>query len=350
MKTARERGQLTPTVIGTPSRKASIPIAESSDPSLVAAAPRPTVMSAPDVGKKSSDVARRLKRPPPQTPTPTAPTAIPGVERRRIAVELCDLQKLSPVARSSVLQRAQQLVQGFIPERTGSRQAVLWGHRLQQEHSDLVSLTLELSRAPVLDGATRNIGRMTEILASIDIEALCDADGARGMLGQYFRRANRKIDTPEELDAARIELNQLVKLMGEALEQLLSLKATLESHSRRSDEIGDELEASALAAQFLSARLRETQCDVSECLLERSMSLTQTVAQIRGSTSMRQMQGDHPLRLIGAIQDVALVMVPGWLGSIAALNALRDGRRKPTPTEAGEIAHQLRNILRQLNP
>lgn len=320
MKTARERGQLGPTIISPPSRKTRV--AESSDRSPV---------SAPLGG------------------TVTRPTAIPGVERRRIAVELSDLRKLSPLAKASVLEQALPLVQGFVPGRGNSRQAVLWGHRLQQEHSDLVSRTLELSCADVLDRATRHIDRMGEILSSIDSEALCDASGTLGTLGQYFRRANRKIDTPGEFDAARIELDQLVRLMGEALEQLLSLKEALEDHSRRIDKTGDELEASALAAQFLSAHLRDTQPPLSERFLERSMSLTQTVAQIRGSTPIRQVQVERPSRLIGAIQDVALVTVPGWIGSIASLNTLRDGRRKLTPTEAGELAHQLRNILRQLN-
>lgn len=330
MKTARERGRLGPTVVSPPSRKTRV--AESSELSSDSAPLGVTVT------------------PPPRTPVPPRPTTIPGVERKRIAVELTDLRKLSPLAKASVLEQALRLVQGFVPERSGSRQAVLWGHRLQQDHSDLVSRTLELARAEVLDRATRNIDRMGEILASIDIETLCDAGGTLGTLGQYFRRANRKIDTLAELDAARVELDQLVGLMSDALEPLLSLKETLADHSRRIDETGDELEAAALAAQFLSARLRDTRNDLSQRLLERGMSLTQTVAQIRGSTPMRQVQIEHPLRLIGAIQDVALVMVPGWLGSIAALNTLRDGRRKLTHTEAGELAQQLRNILRQLNP
>lgn len=330
MKTPHDRGVLGPTVVSPPSRKTRAAELIERPPESV----QPGVNGIPDL----------------RPSVPLGPTAIPGVERKRIAIELSDLRKLAPLAKASVLEQALRHVHAFVPERSSSRQTVLWGHRLQQDHSDLVSRTLELSRASVLDSATRHIARMSEILASIDIETLCEAGGAPGALGQIFRRANRKIDTPEELAAARTELDQLVGLMSEALEPLLALKEALEDHSRRIDGIGDELEASALAAQFLSAHLRDTRSDLSQRLLERCMSLTQTVAQIRGSSSARLVQIEHPLRLIGAIQDVALVMVPGWLGSIAALNTLRDGRRKLTPTEAGEIAHQLRNILRQLNP
>ena len=62
----------------------------------------------------------------------------------------------------------------------------------------------------------------------------------------------------------------------------------------------------------------------------------------------RDEQIEQPLRLIGAIQNVALVTVPGWLGSIAGLTAMLAGKRKLTPTETGELAHQLGNILQQL--
>lgn len=78
------------------------------------------------------------------------------------------------------------------------------------------------------------------------------------------------------------------------------------------------------------------------------MSLTQTVAQIRSGASLREVQIEQPLRLIEAIQNVALVMVPGFLGSIAALTTMLDSNRKLTPTEAGELTYQLRSILQQL--
>ncbi|CAN7739362.1 hypothetical protein [Neorhizobium sp. LjRoot104] len=276
------------------------------------------------------------------------PTAIPGVERKRIAVELSDIRKLSPLARPEVLEQALRLIQSFVVESARDRQAVLWGHRLQQDYGDLVSRTLELSQADVLKKATGYIGRMTDILGAIDIKAVCGTSSAAGILGEYFKKANSRIDTASELQAARIELDQLVRLMGEALELLLSFKETLELHARRIEDMGDEAEASALAASFLSDHLRVSRPPLSQRLLERAMSLTQTVAQIRSGASMREMQLEQPLRLIGAIQNVALVMVPGFLGSIASLTTMLENNRKLTPTEAGELSYQLRNILQQL--
>lgn len=78
------------------------------------------------------------------------------------------------------------------------------------------------------------------------------------------------------------------------------------------------------------------------------MSLTQSGVQIRGSTTITAAQIEQPLRLIDAIQNVALVTLPGWLGNIASLSVLFPGERKLTPTEAGELVRQLRNIVEQL--
>lgn len=341
-------GKLRPTVISPPARKIRTPVVKSDEQSQAEPPVGRPVMAMRDIRTANSGVPSRPDLLAAPGSVALKPTAIPGVERKRIAVELADLRKLSPQARPSVLERALRLVQTFVVEGVSDRQAVLWGHRLQQDYSDLVSRTLELSQAGVLKRVTGYIGRMTEILGSIDLEAVCGGAPASGMLGQYLKKMNRKIDTPEELEAARIELDHLLKLMGEALEQLLLLKETLEQHSRRMEEIGEEVEASALAAEFLSVHLRKGQPALSHRCLERSMSLTQTVAQIRGSTSTRGVQIEQPLRLIGAIQNVALVMVPGWLGSIAALGAMLEGKRKLTPTEAGELAYQLRNIIQQL--
>jgi len=285
---------------------------------------------------------------PTSTPKVSKPTALPGVERKRIDVEAADIKKLAPLASADVARRAVRLLETFVAEAVTDRSAVLWGHQLQQQYSELVSRTLELSQDDLLVKATGYINRMVAILASIDIQAAADAAPGTGGLGQYIKRLNSRVDTADELEGARIELDQLVKLMGASLEPLLALKETLDRHSRRVDDVGLDIEAAALAAEYLSNRFAQGKQDLSRRFLERGMSLTQTVAQIRGSSALRAAQIEQPLGLIGAIQNVALVTVPGWLASLAALTASLRGRSRPTPTEAGEIAYQLRNILQQL--
>lgn len=336
---------------------------------------RPTIISppatrrAPEHGAVPTSVARPKQTalgpdasaspapvvlPEPGQPAPPSrpmlnPTAIPGLEPERIAVEPADLRKLSPEARPEVRERALALVQGFVVGGASERKAVLWGHGLQQEYGELVSYGLGLSRSDVLGRVTFHLGRMTTILSSIDLEAACGLAPGSGLLGRVLRQANVRIDTPEELMRARGELDQLMRLLGEALPQLLSLKEAIERHWRQVEAVGDEVEAAALAAEVLSLRLSEARPALAGIYLDRSIGLTQTVAQIRSSTGLREVQVEQPLRLIRAIQDVALVTLPGWLGSIAALEAT--ALRGPiTPTEAGELAHQLRSIVQNLTP
>lgn len=295
----------------------------------------PTVMTPPAGAPRARTPARVA-----------APTAIAGVERKRIAVTADDLRALAPGAAPEVVARSLRTVQSYVVDDPSDTAVVLWGQRAQQDYADLVSDLLASAQADVLARVTVHLGRMTEILGSIDVGAVAGVDGASGPLTTYLKRVSRRIDTREELGRACAELEQLVRLLRAEMDGLLDLRKRIEEASERVDRLGDEVEASALGAQFLSTYLRGRDEARSRRFLERSMSLTQSALQIRGSASLRESQVEQPLRLIGAIQDVALVMLPGWLGSIASLAALAG--RRATPTQAGEMAFQLRKILERL--
>ena len=78
------------------------------------------------------------------------------------------------------------------------------------------------------------------------------------------------------------------------------------------------------------------------------MSLTRSVAQLRGDDPLRAAQAEQPLHLIAAVQEAVLVAMPAWLSTIAALTATASGVRSPNPTEAGELQYRLQTILQQL--
>lgn len=281
-------------------------------------------------------------------PRLTAPTAIPGVTRRRTEATPPALKRLAPAASADVITRAARLL-GNVPLEGGTdRLAVLWGHQLQQDYSDLVSATLELSGDVALVKAAGYVNRMVAVLSSIDLQAVFAAQASSAGIGNYLKKLNSRVDTPDELEAARLELDQLVRLMGNSLEPLLALKERLHLQSRRIDDAGVDVEAAALAAQFLSDQFAEKRPELSGRFVERAMSLTQTLAQIRGSAGLRGAQTDQPLHLIGAIQNVALVSVPAWLVTVAALNTALRSNKRPTQTEAGELDYRLRTILQQL--
>jgi hypothetical protein len=276
------------------------------------------------------------------------PTAIPGTHRERLELTPADLIGLSPLASPEVARRATRMLQEFVLESATDRSAILWGHRLQEGYGELVSRTLDLSQNPTLEKAAGYVRRMTTILASIDLQAISQGSAGSGGIGQYLKRLNQRVDTPEELEKARLELDQLVRLMAGTMEPLLTLKEGLERASQSVDEIGTEIEAAALAAQYLASRFAGGREDLSRRFMDRAMSLTQSVAQIRGSSTLRAAQVDQPLSLIAAVQTIALVTVPGWISSLSAMTAVLQGKRRPTPTETGELEFQLRQILQQL--
>lgn len=314
-----------------------------------APAPRasPTVMTVPVRAASGNAVAQGQRRARPSQTAVRTPTAVPGVERKRIAIDIADLARLSPGAKRAVLEEAVRQAQAFAIPSVRERDIILWGHRLQQDYSDLASRALELGQAEVLSRVRAYLRRMAAILESVDTDAI-GGGASQNMMGRYLRRTNARIDTEEELGSALREVEQLLGLMGDALERLLMLKEDLQQHSRQINELGDAVEAAALAMTFLSTRARDEHPALSKRLVERSMSLTQTLAQLRESKSVHDLYLKQPLDLISAIQNVALVSLPGLLGSMAAMIAVAGGHRRPTPTEVGELQHRLRATLQQL--
>ena len=318
---------------------------------------RPTVIGAPGASLRTpagaapqaQDVLSPTRRVPAATPVVRQPTAIPGAERKRLEVAVSDLQALSPGAAAGVYQQARALVGAFVVDKASQRKAILWGHNLQQVHGDLVTEMLALARSPVLRQVEGYLARMMDILGSIDLMAVC-GHGGDSLVGRLFQGINSRIDTPGELAQAQAELEQLLALMGGALDPLLDLKDRLLRLSGSMEGTAAQVEASAIGALFLSERLRQDDAALAQCFVERSMSLTQTLVQMRQAGSTREIQIEQPIRLIGAIQNVALVVMPAFIGSIASIATLSASKTTISPTEAGELAYRLRDIISQLKP
>jgi len=316
---------------------------------------RPTVIGPAGASLRSpaGGVPPPKDAPPPARPVAAAtppvrqPTAIPGAARTRIEVAVRDLQALSPGAAGPVYEQARALIGTFIVAKASRRKAILWGHDLQQSHSALVTEMLALARSPVLRQVQGYLARMMDILGAIDLMAAC-GHGRDGVVGRLFQGVNSRIDTPGELAKAQAELEQLLTLMGAALDPLLDLKDRLLRLSGSMDGTAVQVEAAALGALFLSERLRQDHAALAQCFVERSISLTQTLAQMQQAGTTRELQIEQPIRLIGAIQNVALVVMPAFIGSIASITTLGASKTSVSPTEAGELAYRLRDIIDQL--
>ncbi|WP_395015369.1 hypothetical protein [Dongia sp.] len=305
--------------------------------------PRPTVVTPPPARKKPTKTSAEAGKPAPAVRTPTA---IPGVERKRIPIDATRLRDLAFGSDARTCALAVGLVQTFVLDKATERKVILWGQDVQTSHSELIAQVLKLSQTPIFVRIEGYIDRMMTILKSIDVVSA--SGNAQGGIASYFRGINNKIDTPEELDVAQRELDQLIKHMRRGLDELLDLKDQLETQAKRLDELAVASEASALAASFLAQYLQNEKPNLAQGFTQRSASLTQTLTQIRQNDSVREMQINYPLRLVHAIQDVALVALPDVIASIASAVSLNGRKLSLSPTEAGELHYKLRDIISKM--
>ena len=308
---------------------------------------RPTVITPPanDVRGKR----RAAPMPPPVEAAPAAgePTVIAGVRRQRIAITTRELQALASGASPAVCSAAVRLLNGVVVQKLTERKAVLWGHEVQKAYGDQVTGTLALAQDPLVEQARSHVARMLEILGAIDLMAVCGHDNA-GLVARVFKPMNGKIDTPAELGRALDELVLLLDRMSAAIARLVGHADQLRRHAAAMARMADEVAAAALAADFLSRHVAASDPHVAQRFAERAMGLTATLAQVGQTDAVRRIQIEQPLQLIGAIQNVALVSLPGFIAGLAALLTLAK-TQGASPTEARDMSYQLRDVLNRLN-
>ena len=307
---------------------------------------KPTVMPLP-VRKAEGERSARKALPVPEAKLPAVlrPTAIAGTERQKLPVTAADLERLSPGTSPAIIGKALSLLQSFVIEKANERRAILWQQELQKAHSAAVGRTLGLSQAPILLRTQGHVARMVEILRSFDFSGAAEAGGT---LARMLKRLNARIDTADEFARAHDELERLRLLLDEALKPLLKLREELAESMRAEAALAGNIEAAALAALHLSEHFRASKPSLADRFLERSMSLTQTLAQIHANRALRAVQADHPVEIVKAIQNVTLVLMPDFLTALSAAQALhvRDG--VISPTEASELDYKMRDILHLL--
>ncbi len=328
-------GRLQPTVMKPPKERART--TRTATPAPEPSALQPSASQPP--GSQAS---------PPQAAAPgvATPTVVAGVRRQRIQVGMAELQALAPGAPMPVYDAAVRMVREVVDARMSDRRAVLWGHDVQKAYGDRVTGTFSLAQDPVVEQARAWVGRMSAILRDIDVMAVC-GHGKGGLLGTLAKAVGNRIDTPRELSSALDELRLLLERTGGAIDRLLQLKERLQQHIDAIARIEVEIEASALAALFLSGHFATRSPELAQAFTDRSMSLTATLAQMRQNDPIYRLQLQQPLQLISAIQNVALVSLPACVAGMSALLALLSNRGA-SPTEARDMHYQLRDLIGQL--
>ena len=257
-----------------------------------------------------------------------------------------ELRELSADASEAVCEEATRLLQALTVAMLSQRRAALWGQEIQKACQDRFGGSAAPVSAPFIEQARADLARMTDILEAIDLKAVC-GHAKGGLLGGLARSINRKIDTPAKLASALGELRALLQRMHASFDRLLALKGGLQQRASAFEQLQVEVEAAALAAQFLSKRLAGQSPALAQRFAERHMSLGATLAKTRQSDSAYRTHVEQPLQLISAIQNVALVRMPGLITEMTSLQAHAKAKHA-FPAEALNMSYRLRDILNQL--
>lgn len=275
------------------------------------------------------------------------PTTISGVKPERLVVDADALHDLAPNASDGVRQEALRQLQALTLNMLTRHRAQRWGQEAQQACVDRVGGSAAPASAPFIDQARADLTRLTDVLASIDLKAVC-GHAKGGLLGGLSKAMSRRVDTPAKLAAALDELRALLQNLNADVGRLLALKNGLQQRAAAFEQTQRELEAAALAAQFLSSRMAGDVPGIAQQFAERSLSLAATLAQSRQGDTAYRIQIHQPLQLIAAIQNVALAKLPAVINELAALQALAKSGQA-FPAEALNMSYRLRDIIHQLN-
>lgn len=329
-------------------------------PTVIGAAPtgivpKPTVIgsvSPPKVTTIGSTTPPAT--PAPAAPAPATPTRLPGKGIVRAEVTVALVAAANPATKDgAVLERAVAIVKSLDLSSLCGNTALLWGQATQERHADLVGEGLTLARSDALEHARQHIGRIMEILGSIQLEKIFTAakKGIGAFVAGLTGKATDAIDTPEELDGALRELGQIVDLLRRSTTALAALRDQITANDESIVQNGKEVEASLCAATFLAGYVRgkpaDFKPDTASHLDARAQSLTATLASIVGHGGVRQVHADSPVSFIQLIQDVALVSLPDWISTISVAK-IAAASRPANPTEISVLAGDLQKVTAAL--
>ena len=303
---------------------------------------KPSVISS----KEEDEVVVEQK---PSIPT-FGPSAIQGNRRNRLPITLDNINNefgdLSNADNELIL----QLILETNIEASSPSSITLWQQSLQKSYSDQVMIMLQMTRHESLDIAETRVHRVLDILQSIDLRGVLEFN-KDGFFTKFLKLSNAEYDSPEELQNAEKELSQLVEVLNRESETLLQLHQRLSQIQEEIKRLENRVLCAANAANYLIKYFEkqgEAGSKLSRQFEDRAMSLTKTRSQMLQNEAARKIQLDHLNQLLFTVQDVILVMLPDWLGSISAILSMLGMKKVVTLTEVMDLSDRQKKIISHL--
>jgi hypothetical protein len=259
------------------------------------------------------------------TPAPSfTASALPGVQRKPVAVTLAELARRFPQAEASALQRVQGVLAGVHVQSLDASGWLRFGMPEQEELAALIRQRLQVAQEATTRSVPQHLRRLQELLSDV-LEAL---DGG------FFRRPAAAVWAGHEAEVVQLEslLGASQAALSDQLQALGQLKQPVLACAQR-------LDASALAAEYL---LDQVGPDTGSLLLARLTSLTGSQAMLQEHRLHLEQDAGRLQELMTWVQDGVLLKLPAVHAQLARLAS------RPSETQRFLAAEKLTDILQTL--
>lgn len=256
--------------------------------------------------------------------TPIKPVALPGVQRKTVDVSVEDLIEMFPKYSRLACERARAILSGFSVDSANPTTVLVFGKEPQEELAVITRGRLSFAQRPGVRYVVQHLSRLQILL-----QELLDA-----FEGGFLRKSPDKI-----WNMHRAEIELLESALDEADDKLAGDVGEFSAMKAACERCLAELGATALAAEYLSNRLRE---DLAGLMLSRMASITASQAMVIDQMNLIEREAEQLQELTLLVQDGVVLKLPSVYSQLASLNG------RINDTERFHAVERLNDILNPL--
>jgi stress response protein SCP2 len=277
-------------------------------------------------------VPEQPKPTPVEAPKTASQPVVTPPSPRKETIELNSMAAKFPGIPRETLREARNVIYNTDVSKLTTIKCASFGEAEQLEYSKLVDDSYLLTSDKHIKESVHHLARLNELLTEL---------AGTFEKKKHFWESGEK--PWEKLGKVRPEIDQLKDLLRQALPHLNTINERLSGLNEKSTKVAHVIDIMSVAGQYLSEQLGNDQ-NRSSALLSRSMSLTQTAAQMIEGTILRKSSIETVETLVSRIRDTILVMLPSWMDSVAyfALQA------SVTETDLYRARNGITDILQKL--
>jgi hypothetical protein len=263
----------------------------------------------------------RAPEPIPAPAEPVRASALPGTQRRPLAVTYDQLVLRFPGTDAAVLERTRAILAGVSPNSMSASSWLSFGEPAQRALSDLVKERMVLMEGVQTHSVSQHLARLTTLLREV-----LDA-----MDGGFFKKPATTVWAANVGEVRQLE--SLLSSVGPALATLLGDMTTVTS---KNQEAGAALQAYSLAAEYL---VDIVGADVGHLLVSRATSLTSSMALVLEQIQLLTLDITNVQELMTLVQNGVLLQLPAVYSQLAGLST------KPSDTQRYLATEKLNEIV-----